>query len=215
MSTPSPPEYAFAEDTKPLLASVALELEKEAWQPSEPPVPVEETLKEAVTIIEKETPLLPPPLELTLAIEYVSVTSTENETIPPPAAVVAEAPPSLPVSQPLATALTVPQNSESPVRKKVVKPEKLKPIEKKKAPESMVSFREERNKLSDLSDFEQKALEELKFLVWKALNTGAFALALPSDTSNLLEEASIFFLLNTPSQPQCGFYASIREGRGG
>ncbi|KAL2497414.1 Patellin-3 [Abeliophyllum distichum] len=192
LSTPSPPEYASVEETEPPLASVALELEKEALQPSEPPVPVEERLKEAVTVIEKETPLSPPPPELTLAMEHVSVTSTEKETIPPPPAVVAEAPPSLPVSQPLAAALAVPQESESPTRKEVVEPEKLKPIEKKKAPESMVSFKEESNKLSDLSDFEQKALEELNFLVREALNTGAFALASPSDTSNLTEEASIW-----------------------
>ncbi|KAL2497411.1 Patellin-3 [Abeliophyllum distichum] len=192
LSTPSSPEYASVEETEPPLASVALELEKEALQPSEPPVPVEERLKEAVTVIEKETPLSPPPPELTLAMEHVSVTSTEKETIPPPPAAVAEAPPSLPVSQPLAAALAVPQESESPTRKEVVEPEKLKPIEKKKAPESMVSFKEESNKLSDLSDFEQKALEELKFLVREALNTGAFALASPSDTSNLTEEASIW-----------------------
>ncbi|KAL2520204.1 Patellin-3 [Forsythia ovata] len=192
LSTPSPPEYASVEETEPPLASVALELEKEALQPSEPPVPVEERLKEAVTVIEKTTPLSPPPPELTLAMEHVSVTSTEKETIPPPPAVVAEAPPSLPVSQPLAAALAVPQESDSPVRKEVVEPENLKPIEKKKAPESMVSFKEESNKLSDLSDFEQKALEELKFLVREALNTGAFALASPSDISNLPEEASIW-----------------------
>lgn len=176
LATPSPPESAFPEETEPPLASFALASEKEAPPPSEPPLTVEERLKEAVTVIEKDTPLSP-----TLGAELVSVTSTEKETIPAP-----------PVSQPLAAALEVPQESESPVGKEVVEPEKSKSMEKKKAPESLVSFKEESNKLSDLSYFERKALEEFKTLVQEALNTGVFTFASPSDTSNLPEEVSIW-----------------------
>ncbi|CAA3011139.1 patellin-3 [Olea europaea subsp. europaea] len=176
LATSSPPESAFSEETEPPLASFALASEKEAPPPSEPPLTVEERLKEAVTVIEKDTPLSP-----TLGAELVSVTSTEKETIPAP-----------PVSQPLAAALEVPQESESPVGKEVVEPEKSKSMEKKKAPESLVSFKEESNKLSDLSYFERKALEEFKTLVQEALNTGVFTLASPSDTSNLPEEVSIW-----------------------
>ncbi|CAI9786963.1 unnamed protein product [Fraxinus pennsylvanica] len=176
LTTPSPPESAFVDETEPPLASVALASEKEALPPSEPPLTVEERLKEAVTVIEKDTPLSP-----TLAVEHVSFTSTEKETIPAPS-----------VSQPLAAALEVPQESESPTRKEEVEPKKSKPMEKKKAPESMVSFKEESNILSDLSDFQRKALEEFKTVVQEALNTGVFTLASPSDTSNLPEEVSIW-----------------------
>ncbi|KAJ8531025.1 hypothetical protein K7X08_025756 [Anisodus acutangulus] len=52
--------------------------------------------------------------------------------------------------------------------------EKPKPVEVKKIPESLVSFKEESNRLSDLSDSEGKALEELRFLVQEAIKNQTF-----------------------------------------
>ncbi|CAI9755957.1 unnamed protein product [Fraxinus pennsylvanica] len=143
--------------------------------PTEPLLPVEEQLKEAVTV-EKETPLTPPLPEQSLTAEHVSVTTA--------------AAPTPPISQPLDSVLAAPQKIESP------EPPKEEAIEseksKKKAPESIVSFKVESNKLSDLSDSERRALEEFKNLVQEALNNRLFSSASPSETSNSPEEVSIW-----------------------
>lgn len=47
--------------------------------------------------------------------------------------------------------------------------------EKKKVPESLISFKEESNVVADLSDSERKALSELKQLVTEAINNKQFA----------------------------------------
>ncbi|KAK9270180.1 hypothetical protein L1049_025756 [Liquidambar formosana] len=52
--------------------------------------------------------------------------------------------------------------------------EKRKPIDESKLPQNLVSFKEESNRVADLSDFEQKALQELKYLVQDALNNHKF-----------------------------------------
>ncbi|GLU16337.1 hypothetical protein SLE2022_327750 [Rubroshorea leprosula] len=55
--------------------------------------------------------------------------------------------------------------------------------EKKKIPLNLVSFKEESNKVDDLSDFERKALQELKQLVQKALDTHQFTSPPPKPPS--------------------------------
>ncbi|KAE8709812.1 Patellin-3 [Hibiscus syriacus] len=47
-------------------------------------------------------------------------------------------------------------------------------VEEKKAPQNLGSFKEESNKEADLSDFERKALEELKQLVKEAMDSNHF-----------------------------------------
>ncbi|KAL2231841.1 patellin-3 [Sesamum indicum] len=184
--TDSPPPQEPGSVSAPPLASLALDLQKQSLSPahSETPLSVEEKLKEAVTVIEKDTPLEPPPPEPPLAEEHLTVaaTATEKDSV------------ATPVSQPLAAALAVPQESESPKTqsKQVIEPEKEKPIEKKKAPESFASFKEESNKVSDLSHLELKALEEFKHLVQEALSKGLFSGASPSEGANLPEEVSIW-----------------------
>lgn len=82
----------------------------------------------------------------------------------------------------------------------VTESEKSIPVEVKKIPESLVSFKEESNKVSDLSDSEGKTLEELKFLVQESLKNQSFTAAkTPSEsetpateTTDSPEEVSIW-----------------------
>ncbi|XP_051139693.1 patellin-3 [Andrographis paniculata] len=177
LTPPSAVEELPESVSEPPLASVALELQKEA----PPPSADEDKLKEAVTVVEKEAPLGPQPPEEPLAEDHVTVTtgSTEKDAAPP-------------ASRPLAAALAVPQESESPKTesKEVIEQAGEKSAEKKKAPESYASFKEESNKLSDLSKVELKALEEFKHLVREAVDEGIFtaASASPSDTASVAEE---------------------------
>ncbi|KAL2538909.1 Patellin-3 [Forsythia ovata] len=145
---------------------------------TEPPFPIEEKLKEAVTVVEKETPLTPSPPEQPLTAEHVAATATATATPAPP------------ISQPLASVLAAPQESESAKapKEEAIEPEKSK----KKVPESLISFKEESNKVSDLSDFERRSLEEFKLLVQEALNNRLFTSASPSETTNSPEEVSIW-----------------------
>ncbi|PIN11418.1 Phosphatidylinositol transfer protein SEC14 [Handroanthus impetiginosus] len=213
--TETPPPKELESVPEPPLASVALDLQKDSPPPAEEkpkeavtfiekdtpleppppeapaaaldlqkdsPPPAEEKLKEAVTVIEKDTPLEPPPQEAPLAAENVTVTATSTATEKDTAA---------PASQPLAAALAVSQESESP-KSQLKEVEKEKTTEKKKAPEALGSFKEESNKLSDLSDYERRALEEFKLLVQEALNSGQFLTTSSSEASKLPEQVSIW-----------------------
>lgn len=179
--TETPPTQEAELICEPPLASVALDVGKDTLL--EPPPEVEEKLKETVTVIEKDTPLEPSPVEATLAEEHVTVTATEKDHAA-----------AAPVSQPLAAALAVPQESESPKTqlKEAIEPEKEPSLEKKKAPVSLASFKEESNKLSDLTHSELKTLEEFKLLVQEALNNGLFSVASPSGTGDTSNEVSIW-----------------------
>ncbi|PIN12509.1 Phosphatidylinositol transfer protein SEC14 [Handroanthus impetiginosus] len=165
--------------SEPPLASVEQELQKDSVPTTQVQLPVEEKLEEAVGIVEKDTPLEPPPPESSLAKEHVAVTAREKDS-------------ATPVSKPLTAALVVPRESVSPNAQPKTEPELEKPIEKKKAPESLVSFKEESNKLSDLSDYERRALEEFKLLVQQALTNHLFAAASPSQNASLPGEVSIW-----------------------
>ncbi|KAG8378489.1 hypothetical protein BUALT_Bualt08G0142400 [Buddleja alternifolia] len=178
--TETPPLPQPESAAEPPLASVGTELQKDALPPTEPPLPAEEKLKEAVTVIEKDTPLEPPPPEPPLTEEHVTVTAAEKDSAEP-------------VSQPLAAALAVSQESETlePQSKEVIE-EKQKSVDKRKVPQSLVSFKEESNKLSDLSHSELKSLNDFKYLVQEALNNGVFSSASPSEAANVPEEVSIW-----------------------
>ncbi|GFP81429.1 patellin-3 [Phtheirospermum japonicum] len=154
-------------------------------KPKHPPPQEPETLSPNPTLASKrDTPLEPPPPEPPLAEEHVTITATEKDSSSAAAH----------VSQPLAAALAVPQESESPKTesKEMIEPEKQKQTEKKlKAPESFASFKEESNKISDLSNPELKSLQDFKLLVQEALNDGS--LFTPASTSsNLPVETSIW-----------------------
>ncbi|XP_057468638.1 patellin-3-like [Actinidia eriantha] len=73
---------------------------------------------------------------------------------------------------PLSPPPTEPLNPEPPVQ--VIESEKPKSIEPHKVPESLVSFKEESNRVADLPDAEKRALEELKQLVQEAVNQQQF-----------------------------------------
>lgn len=152
-------------------ASIALEINKDSQLPTEPPLPDEEKLKEAIAVIQKETPLEPPPSETPIAEEHAAVTTSEKD---------------------LVAALAVPRESESPKAQSKTEPETEKPIEKTKVPESLASFKEESNKISDLSYYERKALEEFKLLVQEALNNILFTAGSLPENANLPEEVSIW-----------------------
>lgn len=176
-----PPSNAVEEEvvTEPPLASVGSSmeamLEKEPISASTPSASHEEAAP-AVTVVEKEAPLslAPPHPPPALAEEKVTVTLTDKDV---PA-----------VSRPLSAALAEPQESESPPQlppppaqgQVDIESEKTNPVEVKRAPESLASFKEESNKLSDLSDSERNALEDFKFLIQDALDNHTLTTPLPS-----------------------------------
>lgn len=94
----------------------------------------------------------------------VSATVTEKESPLPPATEPELEP------QPVVT-VEVTEPDKTP------KPAPEPPTTKKLPPESLVSFKEESNLLSDLSDSQRNALDELRALVRHALNTGEFTAA--------------------------------------
>ncbi|CAA0827776.1 Patellin-3 [Striga hermonthica] len=162
---------------EPPLASVALDLQEDSLPPAEPPAVAEDKLQAAVTVIEKVAPLDHPPLEPTISADLVTVTA--------PA----------PASQPMAEALAVPQEPDPPEAepKETIEPEKEKQTaEKLKAPESFASFKEESNKISDLSHPELKALEDFKLQVQEALKNGVFSSGSTSEPANRPVQISIW-----------------------
>ncbi|CAH9129746.1 unnamed protein product [Cuscuta epithymum] len=135
-----------------------------------PTLPVEPQHHAAVTVVERETPLDAEPLppEPSAAAESVSVTvHQEKDEQPPPAADVG-----------------------------APEPATSKPAEVKKGPGSFVSFKEESNIVSDLSDSQTKALEEFKNLVQEALKDRIFLKpsqeSSPSEVSNWPQEVSLW-----------------------
>lgn len=169
--TPLPPATA-----EPPLASVdssvATSLEKEPIVQA--PTPSSEDQSPAVTVVEKDVPLSLAPPPPPTAEEKVTVNLTDKN---------------IPTSRPLSAALAEPQESESSsspptsshqAELPTIEPEKAKPSEVKRAPESFASFKEESNKVSDLSDFERKALEEIKLLVQNSLDSHTLTVTAPA-----------------------------------
>lgn len=113
----------------------------------------------AVSVVEKEVPLsLAQPtttVQSVLAEEKVSTTSS---------------------STPLSAALAEPQ--EPGFLPQPVPPPGVEEG-RKGGPESWASFKEESNIVSDLTDFQRKALEELKSLVQEGIKNNAFSASFP------------------------------------
>lgn len=154
----SPPPAPAEPPLASVDSSVAALLEKE---PIQAPPPSESS--PAFTVVEKDVPLslASTPAAASLVEEKLTVNLTDKD---------------IPASRPLSAALAEPQESESspppPAHQAelTIEPEKAKPAEAKMPPESLASFKEESNKVSDLSDFERKALEEIKLLVQNSLD---------------------------------------------
>ncbi|KAJ9166905.1 hypothetical protein P3X46_021594 [Hevea brasiliensis] len=171
ISTPPPPQVQ-ASPPPP----VAEEKEVEASPPAPPPV-VEES--ESLPIIEKEE--LPPPPTPPQESKSLAAMMEKEESFSSP-------PPSLAVEE------KVEELGESVVAKEevvVVEAVKEKQIEEQKIPQTLVSFKEESNKVADLSDVERKALEELKQLVQEALNSHQFSSPPPPPTTKEEEKQSV------------------------
>lgn len=107
------------------------------------------------------------------SVESLLPTVTETETPLPPAAV-AEAESETPVKP-------------EPTVVEVIESEKPKPIDPPKVPQSLISFREESNRVADLSDSERKALEEFRFLLQEALNKHEFTYPPPPAAAKVEE----------------------------
>ncbi|KAG9136701.1 hypothetical protein Leryth_004477 [Lithospermum erythrorhizon] len=129
-----------------------------------------------VTVVEKDSPLTHAASDVAaLSVEHVTVTAPEPEDL-----LVNDG---KPVSQALSAALEVNQEgeveAEKTTQKEVIAESEQSNVDdedlmKKKGPESMPSFKEESNRLKDLSDSERKALEDFKFHVQEAINSNSF-----------------------------------------
>lgn len=162
---PPPPAHPPPEDSEKAAPQNPPPASQDPLPSSAPEINKGEISKHSVTVIQKEAPL---------------------ET-PPPAAGDQIQGPAPHLFQPLAAALAVPQESES-----TTEPETVKPTDKGKIPESLVSFKEESNKVSDLSHDERYALDELKLLVQEALKNRIFLEGSPSDSAKSTEDVSIW-----------------------
>lgn len=86
---------------------------------------------------------------------------------------VAEDEPAAPVPPPPTAVESLPSKPQE-TSVLVVESDDSKPADPKKLPESLASFKEESNRVSDLSAHENKALEELKQLVQEGIRAGQF-----------------------------------------
>ncbi|KAL6961967.1 Patellin-3 [Sarracenia purpurea var. burkii] len=124
--------------------------------------------------------------------EELVATVTEKETpspLPAPAPVLEPEPPVKPES----------------ARVEVIEsetPNSSEPRTRKGGPESQASFKEESNKVADLSDLERTALEELRLLVLEALNHGEFTYPPPPAVAPVVEElkTKLSFLAENPPE---------------
>ncbi|KDP27342.1 hypothetical protein JCGZ_20274 [Jatropha curcas] len=164
---PTPPPL---EDHTPPPAVEGKEKEIE----TSPPAPLhvaEEADSKAVTEKEEPPPPSTPPQE-SKSLAAMMEKEESSSSSPPPASIAA------------AIEEKSEESSESVVNKEevvVVEAAKEKQMEEQKIPQTLVSFKEESNKVADLSDFERKALEELKHLVQEALNNHKFSSLPPKE----------------------------------
>ncbi|KAH0712071.1 hypothetical protein KY289_008030 [Solanum tuberosum] len=138
-----------------------------------------------------EEDILPPPSPepLLASVEVESVVEAVEEHHSVVTVVEKEAPLTEPPQEPTTTTLVEAQHvSLTLPEKELTESDKSKPVEEKKIPQSLISFKEESNKVSDLSDSEVKALEELKFLVQEAIKDQTFT----TGTTDLPQEVSIW-----------------------
>ncbi|XP_059280557.1 patellin-3 [Lycium ferocissimum] len=156
--------------------------------PQPPATPEEDTPPPPTPPPPSVEPEPEPPLA---SVEVESVTEPEEHHSSSVTTVVeTEAPLTQPPPEPTVLAseqvsVTVPEKEPEGV---ITESDKSKPVEvKKKIPESLVSFKEESNKASDLSDPEGKALEELKFLVQEGIKNQSFTTGTPVKTQEATE----------------------------
>lgn len=162
--------------------------------------PTEHTLQPPSTA-EEDTPPPPPPPAVEPAATEPPLASVEVEPVKQesvteaeehhPAVTVVEK--DTPLTEPSPeeptlvaaeqVSVTVPEKEAEGVS--VTESEKSKPADAKKIPESLVSFKEESNKVSDLSDSERKSLVEFKFLVQESIKNQTFTTGTPAKTQEI------------------------------
>ncbi|XP_022718293.1 patellin-3-like [Durio zibethinus] len=143
--------------------------EKEELPPPPPPQPVE-SVSEPPSVTEKPEEEEPPnPAAATVLV-------SESELMQPPAT-----PPQELVTESKSLAAVMDKEEAGALEATVsstavtsAHEEVAAVIEEKKIPQILGSFKEESNKVADLSDFERKALEELKQFVQEAIDTNLF-----------------------------------------
>lgn len=138
---------------------------------------------------DEESNLTPPvsedktssPPQVTADSDSPAVTTTENTDLPPP-----------PVTEAAEKEQPPPTTEDTDVKAKsseakedvaMVQDERSKNIEERKVPQNLVSFKEESNRVSDLSESQKNALDELKHLVKEALDSHKTT-SLPAETSS-------------------------------
>lgn len=181
--TPNPPP---SDGHLSLAAAVAADKEEESQPPPPPPPPAAAVV--TVTVTESESTVKeeeegslsqPPPVKEELPTPPPPAAVEEELLTPPPPPVAVEEelltpPPPPPAAVEVKTTSTQEQEVVSAAAVAVAVPtvESEKPT--KQIPHSVVSFKEESNLLSDLSDSERRALQELRQLVQEALDTKQF-----------------------------------------
>ncbi|KAE8684391.1 Patellin-3 [Hibiscus syriacus] len=129
----------------------------------------------------EELPPTPPPQAVESESEPSAVTETQKEGAPPApkaeTAVISESEsqqPEVVTGSESLEAVTEKDEEPTAASSSTAQEEVAAVVEEKKAPQNLVSFKEESNKEADLSDFERKALEELKQLVKEAIDSNLF-----------------------------------------
>ncbi|GAB4861466.1 Patellin-3 [Ancistrocladus abbreviatus] len=136
-------------------------------------------------------PMAPPPPDLgqtliAAAVAAETETKTEMEPPPPPAEVATTT-----TTREAASEAELPPTKPAPTQEVfVVQSEKGKSDSSRTFIQSAVSFKEESNIVSDLSDFERKSLEELRKLVQEALNNRTLLPPPPPLPKQTKQEAS-------------------------
>ncbi|KAK8552602.1 hypothetical protein V6N13_120989 [Hibiscus sabdariffa] len=154
-------EWSGKEEPPQTLPPLAVESESEP--PAVTETPEEEAPpSEAVVISESESqqPPAPPQQEVVTESESLAAMMEKDEGGAPP-----ESTASSTTTTATATTTTTTTTAEESV---------AAVAEEKKAPQNLGSFKEESNKEADLSDFERKALEELKQIVKEAIDSNLF-----------------------------------------
>lgn len=143
----------------------------------QPPLPAEEDIL---------SPPSPEPLLASVEVESVVEAVEEHHSVV--TVVEKEGPLTELPQEPTKTLAEAQQVSITLPEREPTESDKSKPVEDKKIPQSLISFKEESNKVSDLSDSEVKALEDFKFLVQEAVKDQTFT----TGTTDLPQEVSIW-----------------------
>ncbi|XWS23413.1 hypothetical protein CRYUN_Cryun28dG0012100 [Craigia yunnanensis] len=176
-----------------VMESVSTAIAEKEEQTPPPPAPPERVQLEADSMDkgEKEEPPSPQPVESESKLPAVTETPKEEEPAAPAAATVLvsesdlQQPPTPPQQEVVTESNSLaammekeeagaPEPAVSSTTATTAQEEMAAVVEEKKIPQNLDSFKEESNKVADLSDSERKVLEELKQFVQEAIDTHLF-----------------------------------------